>query len=122
MRWTARPATLSQWRSDVSPAYPADYREIKAVLQANNDETVQPVVTLYGRPGCGLCEEAARWLRRWAGDLRFRLDEVDLDRDAALRLEYDWFVPVIKAGELELARAPLDRTALYRRLRGLLAG
>ena len=78
------------------------------------------VVTLYGRAGCGLCEEAATLLRGWRRELRFTLDEVDIDRDAALLAAYDWIVPVVAVNGVEAGRAPIDARALRRRLAELL--
>lgn len=80
------------------------------------------VVTLYGRPGCGLCEEAATLLRGWQHELRFMISEVDIDNDAALLAAYDWVVPVVAVDGEEAGRAPLDATALRRRLHALLDG
>ena len=79
-------------------------------------------VTLYGRPGCHLCDEAAALLRGWQRDLRFTLHEVDIERDAALLATYDWIVPVVVVNEEEAARAPIDAAALRGRLQALLGG
>lgn len=113
----------------VSPAYLADFGEIKAALHADNDATFVPairsvnvrVVTLYGRVGCGLCEEAATLLRGWQSALRFTLREVDIDGDPALLAAYDWIVPVVAVDGTEVGRAPIDAVALRQRLHALLA-
>ena len=52
-------------------------------------------VRLVTRAGCHLCDEAERALRRLAGELGFAYDEVDVDADPVLRVEYTDRVPVI---------------------------
>ena len=42
------------------------------------------VVTLYGRPGCHLCDEARAVLKRIASTQRFRLEEIDIESDDEL--------------------------------------
>ncbi|MBV9592175.1 MAG: glutaredoxin family protein [Actinobacteria bacterium] len=52
-------------------------------------------VTLVTRVGCHLCEEAERQLRALARELGFGYEELDVDGDDALRLQYGEQVPVI---------------------------
>ena len=52
-------------------------------------------VTLVTRAGCHLCETAETVLRRLAGELGFRYDELDVDADPVRRAEYSDRVPVI---------------------------
>lgn len=54
-----------------------------------------PVVTLYTRAGCCLCEEARKVLEAARREAVFVLEEVDIDRDPALRALYNDEVPVI---------------------------
>ncbi len=78
--------------------------------------TVQPVLTLYGRPGCHLCEDAAALLDRLAPALGLRWQDVDIDAEPALLARYDQVVPVITLGDTEIARAPIRPEALRERL------
>ncbi len=71
-----------------------------------------PVVTVYLRPNCPLCEEALAAVRRLAPKLRFGVRAVDVESDDALHRRYLFEVPVIAVGEREVARAPID----FRRL------
>ena len=64
-------------------------------------------VTLYTRRGCGLCEEAARELRRLQSNMRFELTEIDVDDDAGLIDRFNDVVPVITVDGEVLAQAPL---------------
>ena len=51
-------------------------------------------VTLYGRAGCHLCDEARTVIERVCADLGESFDEVDVDTDPALRERFDEEVPV----------------------------
>jgi glutaredoxin len=76
-----------------------------------------PTVTLYGRPGCHLCDEA----RAALGDLRrevpFALEERDIDADDALFRRYLERIPVIALDGEELYDFRLDSADLRRRLK-----
>ena len=73
------------------------------------------MVTLYGRPGCHLCEEAREAieaLARELGDLELR--EVDIDGDERLLSAYLERIPVVEGdgeivGELVVDPAELRR-------------
>ena len=71
-------------------------------------------VTLYERPGCGLCDEAHRALRRIGLDRALEIERVDIDRDPALSDRYTLRVPVLRAGDAELDAAGLEETAIAR--------
>jgi glutaredoxin len=47
-------------------------------------------VTLYTRPGCGLCDDMKADLERRG----YRVQEVNVDLDEALARQYGWDVPV----------------------------
>ena len=79
------------------------------------------VVTLYSRPGCGLCEEALNLLRSLHQDLRFEINEVDIEADDELLQRYVFAIPVIAVGEREVARAPIRAGALEDALRQALS-
>lgn len=68
-------------------------------------------VTLYGRPGCHLCEDADRLLRRLRRHYRLRITRVDIRADPDLVRRYDILIPVVAVGETELT-APLSERAL----------
>jgi glutaredoxin len=54
------------------------------------------VVTLYGRPGCHLCDEARAGLEELrAREARFDLVEVDIEGDDRLHRELLELIPVI---------------------------
>ena len=51
-------------------------------------------VTLYGRAGCHLCEEARTVIERVCADLGESFEEVDVDTDPALQERFGDEVPV----------------------------
>ena len=53
-----------------------------------------PRVTLYGRPGCHLCENAREVISRVCDDLGERFTEVDIDTDPALVDRFGEEIPV----------------------------
>lgn len=51
-------------------------------------------VTLYGRPGCHLCEDAREVIARVCADLGESFTEVDIDEDPALLERFAEEIPV----------------------------
>jgi hypothetical protein len=80
-------------------------------------ETGEPVVVLYGRDGCHLCEQARAELVALRAELpRFRLREVDIEADARLHAAYLERIPVVEVGGEVVSELGLDRAALARAL------
>ena len=73
-------------------------------------------VTLFGRPGCHLCEEARAVLERLQGELAFRLAERDIEADDATFKAYLERIPVIALDGEELYEFFVDETDLRARL------
>lgn len=55
---------------------------------------ITPRVTLYGRPGCHLCDEARTVIEAVCIELGESFTEVDIDSDPALRDRFTDEVPV----------------------------
>ncbi|MEZ5093145.1 glutaredoxin family protein [Nocardioides sp.] len=51
-------------------------------------------VTLYGRPGCHLCDDARAVIERVCAELGESFSEVDIDSDAALLDRFGEEIPV----------------------------
>jgi glutathione S-transferase len=77
---------------------------------------VTPVVTLYGRPGCHLCDDARAALDRLQGVAPFRLQEVDIEADDRLLLAYLERIPVVALDGEELYEFFVDEADLGARL------
>ena len=73
-------------------------------------------VTLYGRPGCPLCDDARAVLQRLRQRRPFELAEVDITSDDALHARYLERIPVIALDGEELFDFFVDEAELAARL------
>jgi glutaredoxin len=73
-------------------------------------------ITLYGRPGCHLCDEARVALERIRAELPFALVERDIEADDALFKAYLERIPVVALDGEELFDFFVDEAELRRRL------
>jgi len=71
-----------------------------------------PVVILYTRQGCHLCEDALDVLRQQG----LAVTLVDIDRDPDLRARYDCCVPVVEIDGRERFRGRVNPVLLRRLL------
>jgi glutaredoxin len=74
------------------------------------------VVTLYGKPGCCLCDEAKEAIRTVRLDRGFDLQEVDVSLDPALHDRYGERIPVVEIDGEEAFELHLDAGLLRQRL------
>ena len=74
-------------------------------------------VTLYGRPGCHLCDDARVVLERIRETEPFELEEVDIEADDDLLRRYLERIPVIALDGRELFDYFVDERALRAALR-----
>lgn len=70
------------------------------------------VVTIYGKPGCHLCEEAEAVIRQVATRRRFRLERKNILDDPVLMERYLTEIPVIHLDGQEIARYRLTAFTL----------
>jgi glutaredoxin len=75
-----------------------------------------PVVTLYGKAGCHLCEEARAVVERVREGHPFELREVDVTLDPSLFREYGERIPVLALDGEELFEYFVEEAALVERL------
>ncbi|HEX8068152.1 MAG TPA: glutaredoxin family protein [Thermoleophilaceae bacterium] len=73
-------------------------------------------VTLYGKPGCCLCDEARAEIAAVQAERPFELHEVDVTLDPALHREYGERIPVVEVDGQEPLEAHVDRAALAKLL------
>jgi len=66
-----------------------------------------PAVTLYGRDGCPLCEEAAKLLASLAPRLGFVVERVDIESGDELLRRYIFEIPVVAVAGRDVAKAPI---------------
>jgi glutaredoxin len=73
-------------------------------------------VTLYGKPGCCLCDEAKEALAAVRAERPFDLEQVDVSVDPALNRDYGERIPVVAVEGEELFEYHVDPDELRRRL------
>jgi glutaredoxin len=71
-------------------------------------------VTLYGKPGCHLCEEAREVVDRVRTRRPFELEEVDITRDPTLEARYRERIPVIAIDGEESLELVIEASELER--------
>jgi glutaredoxin len=71
-------------------------------------------LTLYGKPGCHLCDEARAVVRQVREQRPFELEEVDITRDPALEALYRERIPVIAIDGVEALELVIEATELER--------
>ena len=75
-------------------------------------------VTVYGREGCHLCEDALAVVRRVAADLAVEVRTIDIEADPALLRAYMERIPVVAVDGAELYDFFVDEDDLRGRLKG----
>jgi glutaredoxin len=75
-------------------------------------------VVLFSRPGCHLCDVARDTLRQVRERTPFAFEEIDIERDDELELEYGIRIPVVEVDGEERFEITVDPQELA----GLLAG
>ncbi len=73
---------------------------------------MKPVLTLYSRFHCHLCQDMLALLQERRADFGFQLEVVDIDSDPELVKRYGEKVPVLMQGKLEICHYYLDEAAL----------
>ena len=76
----------------------------------------KPLVTLYTRRGCCLCDEAKAVLSAAQGRAAFDYEEVDIDGDPELVRIYNDEVPVIAINRVKAFKYRVDMKEFLKRL------
>jgi glutaredoxin len=74
------------------------------------------VVTLYGKPGCHLCDDARAVIERVRAERGFELEEVDVSLDPVLHRRYGERIPVVALNGEELCEFFVEDASLRDRL------
>jgi glutaredoxin len=75
-----------------------------------------PLVTLYGKPGCHLCDDAREVVERVRADHPFELREVDVSIDPELNREYGERIPVLELDGEQLFEFHIEEAVLVERV------
>jgi len=73
-------------------------------------------VTIYGKPGCCLCDEARAVLERVRASRPFSLEEVDITLDPVLERRYRERIPLVLVDGVEAFEYHVDASELVRRI------
>ena len=73
-------------------------------------------VTLYGKAGCHLCEDARNEIEAVRREHEFNLTEIDVSTDPVLHRRYGDRIPVVEVNGEEVSELGIDRLALMRLL------
>ena len=73
-------------------------------------------VTLYGKPGCCLCDEARAEVEAARAEAEFELTEVDVSVDPRLWSAFGERIPVVAIDGEEAFELHVERSELLRRL------
>ncbi len=80
------------------------------------DRSQPPVITVYSKPDCHLCDEAILTLRRIQGEFVFDLRERDITTEDALHRAYFDRIPVVELDGEELCEYIVQETLVRERL------
>ena len=75
-----------------------------------------PTLTLYGKPGCHLCDDARAAVERVTARYDLALEQVDVSRDPGLYARYGERIPVLELDGEMLFEFFVDEAVLERRL------
>ena len=76
----------------------------------------RPVVTLYGKPGCCLCDDARLEIHKAMATVDFELVEVDVSLDPVLFRRYGERIPVVEVGGEEAFELHVSAAGLLDRV------
>ena len=74
------------------------------------------MITLYGKPGCHLCDDARAAVERVRATHPFELREVDVSLDPELHRDYGERIPVLELDGEALFEFHVDEAELARRV------
>ena len=77
---------------------------------------MKPLVTLFTRTGCCLCDDAKRVLQEARRRAEFDYEELDIDGDEALQREYNDEVPVIAINHVKAFKYKVDMREFLKKL------
>lgn len=73
---------------------------------------MSPSVTLFGKPGCHLCDVARQVVELVCAERDLDFEELDITTDPFLASEYSAAVPVVEVDGVEVGRFRISPDAL----------
>jgi glutaredoxin len=77
---------------------------------------MKPVVTLYTRQGCCLCDDAKQVIAQARRRTEFEYEELDIDGDPELVRRYNEEVPVIAINHVKAFKYKVEMNELLKKL------
>jgi len=77
-------------------------------------------LTIYGKKGCCLCEEAKETIRRVQRDFPLRIEEVGITSDPRIYKRYRERIPVVVLQGQEVFRSKVHEITLRKKLEKIL--
>jgi glutaredoxin len=87
------------------------------IYGASTMSASKPLVTIYSRPGCHLCDEAKESIRDAGCDGEFILEEINIDEDDKLAELYGNDIPVVFINRVKVFKHRVDPREFKRKLR-----
>jgi glutaredoxin len=78
--------------------------------------SVPPLVELFGKPDCHLCEDAKRLLKTLRATYTFTLHEINIAEYASLQAQYGEEIPVVFINGHKAFKYRIDAKQFVRRL------
>ena len=75
-----------------------------------------PTLTLYGKPGCHLCDDARAAVERASAGREVAVEEVDITLDPVLHRRYGERIPVLELDGEAVFELFVDEAVLQQRL------
>lgn len=85
--------------------------------RAMNDPAAAPLVEIYSKPECHLCEVAKAQLLKLREKVPFELHEVDISKDESLLRRYGERIPLIFINRHLVAKYFIDESRLLKQLK-----
>ena len=82
----------------------------------------KPIVTIYTRPGCHLCDDAKAAIEASACAGEYLLEEINIDEHPTLRERYGYDIPVIFINGVKAFKHRVESNEFKRKLRRLSGG
>ena len=74
---------------------------------------MEPIILLYAKAGCHLCDEARAHLEDLAAEFSFTFDEVDIRRDPVIFERYRYRIPVITVAGVERLEGRIEADEIH---------
>ncbi len=79
-------------------------------------------VTIYGKQGCCLCDEAEKMLRELSAEYSLEIEKIDITSDEGLFEKYRYIIPVVALNDEITFELKISRYRLEKALRQLQSG